>query len=74
MLDGLWTAEFGSSTGMFGSGVAVFADGKILGGDNLYYYTGEYKLQGNALQATRRYAHVRLLKVQKAYSKLLAGS
>lgn len=53
-MEGLWTAEFGSSTGTFGGGVAVFRDGKILGGDATYYYVGEYTLQGNSLRATLR--------------------
>jgi hypothetical protein len=52
MMEGLWTAEFGSSTGIFGGGVAVFRDGKIWGGDGTYYYVGEYKLNGNAFHAT----------------------
>jgi len=51
-MDGLWTAEFGSTTGIFGGGVAVFRDGKILGGDATYYYVGEYKLTGNTFLAT----------------------
>jgi hypothetical protein len=34
-MDGLWTAEFGGSTGIFGGGVAVFKDGKILGGRDM---------------------------------------
>jgi T3SS negative regulator,GrlR len=51
-MDGLWTAEFGSSVGMFGSGVVVFHQGKIMGGDNGYFYLGTYKLNENALQAT----------------------
>jgi len=50
-MDGLWTAEFGSSAGVFGGGVAVFREGKILGGDSLYYYVGEYNLTGNVLSA-----------------------
>ena len=37
---------------MFGGGVVVFHDGKIMGGDGTYYYLGEYILRGNALQAT----------------------
>jgi hypothetical protein len=45
--DGLWTAEFGSSTGMFGGGVAVFLNGKILGGDATYFYIGEYRFKGS---------------------------
>jgi T3SS negative regulator,GrlR len=51
-MNGLWTAEFGSSTGMFGGGVAVFRDGEILGGDGTYYYVGRYTLTGNAFVAT----------------------
>jgi hypothetical protein len=33
-MEGLWTAEFGSSVGIFGGGVVVFHEGKIMGGDN----------------------------------------
>jgi hypothetical protein len=51
-MNGLWTAEFGSSTGIFGGGVAVFRDGTILGGDASYFYTGQYTLTGNAFRAT----------------------
>ena len=51
-MDGLWTAEFGSSTGMFGGGVVVFRDGKILGGDATYFYIGNYKVEGKEFEAT----------------------
>jgi hypothetical protein len=51
-MDGLWTAEFGSSTGMFGGGVVVFQNGRLLGGDGTYYYTGHFALTGDAFQAT----------------------
>jgi hypothetical protein len=51
-MEGLWTAEFGSSVGIFGGGVVVFREGKIMGGDNGYFYLGTYKLNGNTLQAT----------------------
>ena len=51
-MNGLWTAEFGTTTGMFGGGVVVFRDGIIMGGDGTYYYTGKYNLQGKTLQAT----------------------
>jgi hypothetical protein len=51
-MEGLWTVEFGSSAGMFGGGVVVFRDGKILGGDSLYYYVGEYSFQAGTLKAT----------------------
>jgi hypothetical protein len=52
VMDGLWTAEFGTSAGMFGGGVVVFQNGRVLGGDGTYYYVGDYKLTGNEFQAT----------------------
>jgi hypothetical protein len=51
-IDGLWTAEFGSSDGMFGGGVVVFQAGKVMGGDGTYYYIGEYKIDGSTFHAT----------------------
>jgi hypothetical protein len=42
-MEGLWTIEFGSSAGIFGSGVIVMRDGKIVGGDASYYYIGSYE-------------------------------
>jgi hypothetical protein len=52
MIDGLWTAEFGSSGGVFGGGAVVFRDGKILGGDATYFYVGEYAVTVKTLKAT----------------------
>jgi hypothetical protein len=51
-MNGLWTAEFGSSLGIFGGGVAVLQNGRLMGGDGAYYYLGEYKLKGAELKAT----------------------
>src|ERR1022692_4813174 len=51
-MDGLWTAEFGTSTGVFGGGVVVFREGKLLGGDATYFYVGEYRLHGKDFEAT----------------------
>jgi hypothetical protein len=51
-MNGLWTLEFGSSVGMFGGGVVVFDNGKVMGGDAGYFYLGEYKLTGNSFEAT----------------------
>ena len=50
-MDGLWTAEFGSSNGISGGGVAVFRDGLIFGGDATYYYTGSYRVVGKTFTA-----------------------
>jgi hypothetical protein len=55
-MDGLWTAEFGSSAGMFGGGAAVFQNGKIRGGDGSYFYLGDYTLRGNTFKATIKVA------------------
>ncbi len=51
-VDGFWTAEFGSSVGIFGGGVAFLQNGKVLGGDNAYFYVGEYKLDDLSFTAT----------------------
>jgi len=42
-MQGLWTIEFGSNVGVYGSGVIVLRDGKIKGGDASYYYDGSYE-------------------------------
>lgn len=52
MIDGLWTAEFGSSTGVFGGGVVVFQNGRVLGGDAGYFYIGKYHLNQRVLHVT----------------------
>jgi hypothetical protein len=51
-MNGLWTAEFGSSLGVFGGGVVIFRDGQLLGGDGGYFYVGNYTLEGNTVRAT----------------------
>lgn len=53
-MNGLWTAEFGSSVGISGGGVAVFEQGKILGGDAAHFYIGSYRLSGKEFTATLR--------------------
>ncbi len=45
-MEGLWTIEFGSNVGVFGSGVIVLRSGKIEGGDASYYYLGSYEELG----------------------------
>jgi T3SS negative regulator,GrlR len=42
-VQGLWTIEFGSSAGIYGTGVLVLREGKIQGGDASYYYDGSYE-------------------------------
>jgi hypothetical protein len=50
MIDGLWTAKIeagGNST----SGVMVFANGKVLGGDGGFMWIGTFKVSGGSVKA-----------------------
>ena len=47
MFDGLWTVEFISMSNRSGKGVIVISDGRLLGGDSAYYYSGNYKIENN---------------------------
>jgi hypothetical protein len=53
-MNGLWTAEFGSSAGLYGTGVVVLHDGIVMGGDDGYYYLGEYALDDSLFSAAIR--------------------
>lgn len=50
MIDGLWTVEVISNINLSGKGVLVFSNGRLLGGDEAYYYTGTYELSGQQIQ------------------------
>lgn len=52
MLTGLWSVAFKANNGINGSGILVFEDKRIVGGDDTYYYLGTYEAQGT--QATGR--------------------
>lgn len=49
MIEGLWTIEFASPTG-FGTGVIVLTDKRLLGGDEGYYYSGEYAVDDHHIR------------------------
>jgi hypothetical protein len=51
-MEGFWTAEFGSSVGIFGGGVVFFRAGEVLGGDSSYFYVGRYTETEKAFRAT----------------------
>lgn len=60
MIDGLWSAQFyvpPSGTAIFGSGVVVFYDGSIKGGDSTYYYTGNYQIGNGQFTASVSIIH-----------------
>lgn len=50
MFNGLWTIEFISTMNRFGAGVLVLNNGRLLGGDNGYYYLGNYDVKDNNIQ------------------------
>ncbi|MGH8057627.1 MAG: hypothetical protein ACREOH_10405 [Candidatus Entotheonellia bacterium] len=56
-MEGLWTAEFGTASGMLNGGVVVLESGRILGGDSGYYYTGKYSISGDTLSGDLRATH-----------------
>ncbi len=52
MLNGLWTVEFSSALNIVGKGVLVLSDGRLFGGDSGYYYSGNFKVDGNTVSGT----------------------
>lgn len=50
--NGLWTVEFISTVNRSGKGVLVLNNGRLLGGDEGYYYTGTYHINGTQIQGT----------------------
>lgn len=51
-LEQLWSVEFVSNLGSEGGGVVVLEGGKILGGNDNYFYIGSYDLMKNKFNAT----------------------
>lgn len=47
--NGLWTVEFISTLNRSGKGVMVLINGHILGGDEGYYYSGTYQINGQKI-------------------------
>lgn len=50
MIEGLWIVQYEGLQGN-GGGVAVFINGKVLGGDTGYTYEGTYAVQNNTVRA-----------------------
>lgn len=51
MFNGLWTVEFVSTINRYGRGVLIINNGRLLGGDDGYYYTGTCEIIGNNINA-----------------------
>lgn len=50
MIDGLWTVEFISTLNRSGQGVLVLNNGRLLGGDEGYYYSGSCHITGTKIE------------------------
>ena len=61
MIEALWSAEFRDSNNqMFGSGIVVFENGKVLGGDSAFTFVGNYFIKdgiGHATIRVKRYSN-----------------
>ena len=53
MIEGLWIVQYEGIQGS-GGGVAVFVNGKVLGGDTGYTYEGVYAVRDNVVSARVR--------------------
>ncbi|MDI6800398.1 MAG: hypothetical protein QMD53_07075 [Actinomycetota bacterium] len=54
----LWTAHFATTTGVPGTGIIVFSEGNLYGGDERHYYFGKYKtLPNQSLEADLKIVH-----------------
>ena len=51
-LEQLWSVEFVSNLDSEGGGVVILEDGKILGGNDNYFYIGSYDFKNNKFNAT----------------------
>lgn len=49
-LDGFWIVKF-TAAQVYGSGVVVFSNGKIFGGETGFYYLGTYEAEGRIVKA-----------------------
>jgi len=49
--NGLWTVEFSSTLNLFGMGVVVLNNKRLLGGDIGYYYSGTYSISDKTIKA-----------------------
>lgn len=56
IIEGLWTVEF-STPGGVGTGTLVLSNGRLLGGDTNYYYSGHYSLKDSQITATLTASH-----------------
>ena len=49
-LEGMWTVDFETASGVRNGGVIVLTGGRILGGDSGMYYVGTYSTVGSTME------------------------
>ena len=57
MIEALWSVTFNTPQGAWGSGVVVLETQRILGGDSMYYYLGDYTVTGSVVQGSVDVVH-----------------
>jgi T3SS negative regulator,GrlR len=57
MIEALWAVNFSTPMGSFGAGVVVLETGRVFGGDSLYYYLGDYTVDGKTVRGTVSVIH-----------------
>lgn len=57
MIEALWSVEFKTDKNYGGSGIAVFENGRVLGGDATYYYVGSYQIKDGVASASLEVIH-----------------
>lgn len=56
-VEALWAVEFVTDNGNYSAGVVVFETGRVLGGDSVFFYTGDFTLKDNTIQANIKVRH-----------------
>jgi hypothetical protein len=56
-LDGLWAMEIGATLGVESAGVIVCHQGQLAGGNDRYFYVGQYVLSDNAFEGQLAVTH-----------------
>jgi hypothetical protein len=49
-LEALWSVQFHANGGIAGSGIVVFENGRLYGGDSMMIYTGTYKVSNGQIE------------------------
>jgi hypothetical protein len=56
-LEGLWSLEIGTHLGVLPAGIVVLGTGKLYGGDNQYFYVGNYEMNDNNINGVLYVTH-----------------